>query len=277
MRLSGRREPPYAECMDLTRSHERFVPDAVRERYEIAETRQAAAVLWATNTDLFDEIVEALNEFEIRRTDLITPGGQETQLARRFNTSLRRRGWREARVDTDIELKLRIMPYRPAGEQDATVTSTTVNNRGYKVDNFKGRVALDLEWNAKDGNLDRDIGAYRALYEAGMIDVAVLVTRTLTDLREFAARVRMDAGMPEAEARKALNTTTTTNLDKLLPRLTRGDAGGCPILAVAISSRTYENAPSPFVEPTEEEAALSVILPTEGEAGVPVDGIDDPE
>lgn len=260
--------------MDLTRSHERFVPDAVRERYEIAETRQAAAVLWATNTDLFDEIVEALNEFEIRRTDLITPGGQETQLARRFNTSFRRRGWREARVDTDIELKLRIMPYRPAGEQDATVTSTTVNNRGYKVDNFKGRVALDLEWNAKDGNLDRDIGAYRALYEAGMIDVAVLVTRTLTDLRDFAARVRMDAGMPEAEARKALNTTTTTNLDKLLPRLTRGDAGGCPILAVAISSRTYENAPSPFVEPTEEEAAPSVILPTEGEADVPVDEID---
>lgn len=242
--------------MDLTRSHERFIPAAVRDRYEIAETRQASAVLWATNTDLFDEIVDALNEFEIRQADLTTPGGQETQLARRFNTSFRRRGWREARVDTDIELKLRIMPYRPDGEKEATVTSTVVNNRGYKVDNYKGRVALDLEWNAKDGNLDRDIGAYRALYEAGMIDVAVLVTRTLTDLRDFAARVRMQAGMTEEEARKALNTTTTTNLDKLLPRLTRGDAGGCPVLAVAISSKTYENAPSPFVEPTESEVQL---------------------
>lgn len=240
--------------MDLTRSHERFLPDAVRARYEVAETRQAAAVFWATNTELFDELVEALNEFEIRRDDLITPGGQETQLAKRFNTSFRRRGWREARVDTDIELKLRIMPYRPAGESAATVTSTMVSNRGYKVDNYKGRVALDLEWNAKDGNLDRDIGAYRALYEAGLIDVAVLVTRTMSDLRDFAARIRIEAGMPEEEARKLLNTTTTTNLDKLLPRMTRGDAGGCPILAIAISSRAYENAPSPFVEMTTPEA-----------------------
>ena len=70
------------------------------------------------------------------------------------------------------------MPYRPAGETAVIVTSSLVSNEGYKVDNFKGRVALDLEWNAKDGNLDRDIGAYRALYDAGFIDVGVIVTRT---------------------------------------------------------------------------------------------------
>ncbi len=124
-----------------------------------------------------------------------------------------------------------------------TVIVTQVSNKGYKVDNFKGRVALDLEWNAKDGNLDRDIGAYRALYDAGFIDVAVLVTRTMDDLRTFAKQLRVEAGMPEEEAKKMLNTTTTTNLEKLLPRLTRGDAGGCPILAIAISSNTFENAP----------------------------------
>jgi hypothetical protein len=228
--------------MNLTTSYERVLPSEVTDRYVIQETRQAAAILQATNPTLFLEMVDALNEFEIVRDDLLTAGGQETQLARRFNMGFRDRGWREARVDTEIELRLRIMPYKPAGETTAKVYTTPVSNKGYKVDNFKGRVALDLEWNAKDGNLDRDIGAYRALYDAGFIDVGVLVTRTQEDLRAFAKQLRLDAGMSEEEAKKMLATTTTTNLEKLVPRLTRGDSGGCPILAIAISSNTFENA-----------------------------------
>ena len=51
-----------------------------------------------------------------------------------------------------------------------------VASPSYRIDNVKGRVALDVEWHAKDGNLDRDIAAYRALYEAGVVDGAVMVT-----------------------------------------------------------------------------------------------------
>lgn len=230
--------------MELTDSYERVLPEEVRSRFVVCETRQAAAILQATNPVLFDEMVSALNEFEIVSNDLLTPGGQETQLARRFNESFRSRGWREARVDTEIELRLRVMPYRPAGETAAKVITTPVSNKGYKVDNFKGRVALDLEWNAKDGNLDRDIGAYRALYDAGFIDVGVIVTRTQDELRTFATRLRLEAGMPDSEAKKMLATTTATNLAKLVPRLTRGDAGGCPVLAFAISDCTFANSPT---------------------------------
>ncbi|MDR3359961.1 MAG: hypothetical protein LBO20_04820 [Bifidobacteriaceae bacterium] len=151
----------------------------------------------------------------------------------------RARGWREARVDTRVQLVLRLMPFAEVGEGDATETTTESENKGYKVDNFFGRVALDLEWNAKDGNLDRDVAAYRSLYDAGLIDVGVLITRTMDDLRKLAKRVRLEAGMSEAEAKKMLNTTTT-NLNKLLPRMRRGDAGGCPLLVIAICERTWE-------------------------------------
>jgi len=130
---------------------------------------------------------------------------------------------------------LRIMPYRPAGEKGPTEIKKDVINEGYKVDNVKSRVALDVEWNAKDGNLDRDIGAYRSIYDAGIIDAAVLITRTQDDLRLLAVRLATEAGLPDAG--KRLGTTTTTNLPKLLPRMTRGDGGGCPILAVAITAR----------------------------------------
>ena len=67
---------------------------------------------------------------------------------------------------------------KPAGESHPTLEDTEVFNEGYKVDNFVDRLALDVEWNAKDGNLDRDLSAYRALYDAALIDVAVIITRT---------------------------------------------------------------------------------------------------
>lgn len=229
--------------MDLTTSYERVMPQEVLDRYQIRETRNAAAILRATDQHLFEELVEILDRFDLETNDLLLAGGQESTVARRFNAFFRTRGWREAQVDTEIALKLIVMPFKPLGEIDPRTTQAVVSNRGYKVDNFKNRIALDVEWNAKDGNLDRDISAYRALYDAGLIDVAVIITRTQGELRAFARQLRMENGMPEEEARKMLATTTTTNLEKLEPRMTRGDAGGCPLLAIAISSQTFENSP----------------------------------
>ncbi|WP_307781205.1 BglII/BstYI family type II restriction endonuclease [Rhabdothermincola sediminis] len=125
-----------------------------------------------------------------------------------------------------------MQPYGPAGEKRVRTVETEVYNEGYKVDNVKGRVALDVEWNAKDGNLDRDLGAYRALYTAGIIDGAAIITRTQDDLRKLAIQMG---------AETKFGTTTTTNLTKLEPRLTRGDGGGCPVLAIAISARCFKS------------------------------------
>jgi hypothetical protein len=222
--------------VDLTTSYEQHLPVDVLARYQFAEVRNAAAIIASTNPVEFAQLVAALQAFRLLATDLTTPGGQESNLAARLNTSFRSQGWREARVDTNMRLSLVTMPYAPAGEHAVTVVDTETNNEGYKVDNFKARVALDVEWNAKDGNLDRDIGAYRALYDNALIDGAVIVSRTQSDLRELAYLHGTAAGMTHGSARKILGTTTTTNSDKLVPRMTRGDSGGCPLLAVFISA-----------------------------------------
>jgi len=228
--------------VDLTTSYRAALPAEVLERYELRETRNASAILAATSGKEFTEVIQVLTEFELTTHDLVSAGGNESRLAHRLNDAFRALGWREARVDTRIESVLRIMPYRPVGEIDARELKSEVSNQGYKVDNIKGRIAVDVEWNAKDGNLDRDVGAYRAFYEMGTIDGAVLITRTHDDLRELAQRLALAAGFDEQEARKRLNTTTTTNIGKLLPRMTRGDGGGCPILAVAISARCWRGS-----------------------------------
>lgn len=217
--------------MDLTASFERMFPEPLRDRYSFRETRNASAVLSAAAPNALADVLSVLNAFTLSRDDILGPGGSKSDVARRLDRSFRERGWREGRVDTRMTLEARSMPYSPAGEREAVITTTEVTNEGYKVDNLKGRVALDVEWNAKDGNLDRDLGAYRSLYDAALIDVGIVITRTGDDLRELAQA--LDPGS------KKFGTTTTTNLAKLEPRLTRGDGGGCPILAVAISSSCY--------------------------------------
>ena len=225
--------------MDLTTSYEAAIRPAILQRYEFLEVRNAAAVLQVTNPGVFDELQQVLESFTLVTSDLLTPGGQESQVAARLNRAFRSLGWREARVDTLIKLQLRKLPFKPAGESAPVVVDTETFNEGYLVDNFKDRVALDVEWNAKDGNLDRDISAYRALYDAGLIDGAVMISRTQSDLRMLARRLAADAGWDEAEGKKILGTTTTTNVEKLRPRITRGDSHGCPFLAVLISADTW--------------------------------------
>ncbi len=226
--------------MELTSSFAEVFPDSVLQRYRFAETRNAAKILHITNPVAFSQIVEVLNQFVFTAADLLTPGGQESDLAARLNSSFREWGWREARVDTLIRLSLKLTPWRGEPSENLPSSITETLNQGYKVDNFRDRIALDVEWNAKDGNLDRDISAYRALYDAALIDCGVLVSRTL-DLRELALKVALQSGMRPEAAKRILNTTTTTNDQKLIPRLARGDGGGCPILSVFISKATFQH------------------------------------
>ena len=101
-------------------------------------------------------------------------------------------------------------------------TVTEAVSEGYKVDNLKGRVALDGEWNAKDSNLTRDVAAYRVFYEQAIIDSAVMVTRTQDQIRELAIQLG---------AETKFGTTTTTNLEKLLPMMQHAAmAGAVPSL-----------------------------------------------
>ena len=112
-------------------------------------------------------------------------------------------------MSSELVLRVAGTPVVQAEEGDAA---------SYNVDNVKGRVGLDVEWHAKDGNLDRDIAAYRSFYDAGIIDCGVTVTMTRESLREWALGI-------DPETKKFM-TSTTTNLTKVRPKLGGGGGGG---------------------------------------------------
>ncbi|MCC7104145.1 MAG: hypothetical protein IT307_03305, partial [Chloroflexi bacterium] len=152
-------------------------------------------------------------------------------------------------------------PYRDAGETRPIERTQRFLSEGHMVDNVRGRIALDVEWNAKDGNLDRDLANFRALHEAAVIDVGVIITRhqertkwAANYLAEAAGRIRYDN---RGHGIVLLGTTTTTNMEKLVPRLERGDGGGCPVLVIAITEKCYQPQPGdPELPPYAGSVAL---------------------
>lgn len=136
----------------------------------------------------------------------------------------------------------------PLGEYANQYVISEVYQQGYSVDNVKGRIALDVEWNPKDGNLDRDFSAYRAWHEEGLIDVCVLFTRMHEDTKEladsiWAAYVKSNPQYKNEKQTVDYRTTTTANYEKARERVLRGDLGTCPILVVGIGKAAWDNIP----------------------------------
>ncbi|MDM4762690.1 BglII/BstYI family type II restriction endonuclease [Galbitalea sp. SE-J8] len=213
--------------MQLTEAWREYMPETLQLRYRMRETRNASAILRSSNAELYGDVIHVLSEFTLEARDLLLPGGSEGSVAKKLNGAFRELGWREARVDTVTQTTLVVFPYAPHNESEKRlVSSDPVSFEGYKADWVKGRVAGDCEWNAKDGNLDRDLASYRSLYETGYIDAAVLVTRTQADLRELEAELTsVLMATPDDEAAEALRTTDAV-ITATKQRIATGTAKG---------------------------------------------------
>src|SRR5215208_5026539 len=58
----------------------------------------------------------------------------------------------------------------------------------HKVDCYKNRVALEVEWNNKDPFYDRDLNNFRLLFDLRAIDAGVIITRC-TELQQIFNRL----------------------------------------------------------------------------------------
>ena len=123
---------------------------------------------------------------------------------------------------------------------------------GHKIDYVKDRVAFDLEWNSKDQTFDRDLYAFQAFFQCGVIDAGVLVTRSASlnpVFRALGPALKRDgvtidrstSGIPRTTHQKY--GASTTWMGKLLYRLNAGRNGGCPVLAIGITPKCIEDWP----------------------------------
>lgn len=219
------------------------LPPDIRRRWTFMETSSAAAVLRSVCPGEWRDILHVLATFALDPAHWLKKGGNRGDIARRIDDAFAALGWREMRVDLRTQGVLLGRNGNELGRLPEVV------QEGYLVDNFKGRVALDVEWNAKDGNLDRDLSAYRAWHEAGVIAAAVLITQDWLVLKGLALRLwnAYQATLPTPERNQKLpidlGTSTTTNLEKAALRVRRGVMGTCPLLVVAATEATWNGQP----------------------------------
>jgi hypothetical protein len=219
------------------------LPAAARHFWEFMESNSAAAVLKAVCPNEWQDIVQVLSTFRLNPETWLKAGGNRGDISEEIDSEFSARGWKEARLDLETTGIL-------LDRNDAVMgTLQPVRQEGYLVDNYRGRVVLDVEWNAKDGNLDRDLASYRSWYEAGVISAGVIITKDRLSLlglarriwAEYQATLPIDARSPKLPI--DLKTSTVTAFDKAQMRVRRGVMGTCPVLIVAASERTWNGRP----------------------------------
>lgn len=219
------------------------LPEAARKHWLFMETKSASAVMKAVCPNEWNDIVAVLSSYRLDPQHWLRPGGNRGDIAEQIDAEFHHRGWRETRLDLSTKGILYSKDKKCIGELPP------VNQEGYLVDNFKNRIVLDVEWNAKDGNLDRDLAAYRSWFEAGVIDAGVIITKDRLSLLNLARRLWSEYQLTLPEENRDnklpidLTTSTVTAFDKAEMRVRRGVMGSCPILIVAATEGTWNGNP----------------------------------
>jgi hypothetical protein len=199
-----------------------LIPEDLLAAYEIEEWRNATGVLQTAHPSEWQDIIDCLRAFRFLRSEVLKGGGRKSKIPERIDRFLAPRGWAEKRFSTRIRV------------DDREWDSPT-----HKVDCVKGSVGLEIEWNNKDPFFDRDLNNFRLLFDLRVLDVGVIVTRA-THLQEIFSSL----------GKKVANKygTSTTHMEKLLPRIRGGGGGGCPILVFGITRRQYVEDEQPIVD-----------------------------
>jgi hypothetical protein len=206
-----------------------LIPPSIRDAYDVHEWRNAAGVLATAHPNEWRDILDVLQAFTFKRSEILQGGGRKSIIAERIDMFLAGRGWKETRFATKIRV------------DDEERDSPT-----HKVDCFKGRVGLEIEWNNKDPFFDRDLNNFRLLFDLRVIEAGVIITRASRLQAIFKS-----LGKKVADKYGA----STTHMDKLLPRLEGGGGGGCPILAFGITERKYVEDNAPIIPAGENDDA----------------------
>jgi len=153
-----------------------------------------------------------LRDFRLKKSDMERPGGNKSPIAKVLDGLFFERGWAEK----SFEIKV-------TADGQETLAPT------HHVDYYKGRVAIETEWNNKDPFFDRDLTTFRLLFEMIVLSVGVIITRA-----DELQGLFIELGKTTAAG------AATTHMSKLIPKMHNQASGGCPVLALGITKRKYD-------------------------------------
>ncbi len=190
-----------------------LIPARLQERFLFAERHHAISILASDFAEEFNDLLLSLDAFYLKKSHILAPGGPLSSIPKAIDGFLRAREWKkERRFDIKI-----------------TVDEKPIPIPTHKIDNFKHRVGVEVEWNNKTEFYDRDLNNFRLLFDMRVLSVGVIITR-LSELQLLFNELGI--------GKKYGNSTT--HWDKLIPKVDSGGAGGCPLLLVGMGMACYD-------------------------------------
>jgi len=220
--------------------YSRYLSQQLLDKFEFLNYGHALEILDQSFPEEWSELKETLGNLTISQSDVIKGGGNESPIPPKFDDVLYPKGWREIRIAGDLVIKkyprkvnMKRGHFAKEPNDESTISGYI---DGHNIDFVKGKVAFDLEWNSKDQTFDRDLLAMRTYFDCGLIDVGIIVTRA-EELNDIFRKLKDKNGKPLITKYGA----STTWMGKLKPRLDSRRNGGCPILAIGIRKKCFEN------------------------------------
>ena len=153
-------------------TNQSIVPADIAARFEVHEWRNGLAILAAAHPQEWSEILDGAAGLHADcKSDVLKPGGSKGLISSKLDSHFTKLGWIEKKFDTKIVV-----------DTHEYVAPT------HKVDCYKNRVALEVEWNNKDPFFDRDLNNFRLLFDLRAIDAGVIITRC-TELQKIFNRL----------------------------------------------------------------------------------------
>ena len=137
-----------------------LLPQEVCELYEVHEWKHACAVLKEDYPSEWEDLLELLRQFRLKESWISVGGGRKSEVSNAIDSFLEARGWEEKAFSTQV-----------------VVDNHSMDSPTHKVDCYKNRVALEIEWNNKDPFFDRDLNNFRLLFDLRAISVGIIITR----------------------------------------------------------------------------------------------------
>jgi len=188
------------------------LPRAILDSFEVHDWKHACTILKNDFPDEWEDLITLLKGFKLKTSWIVSPGGSKSEIAKHIDGFLTKRGWVEKQFLTKVVV------------DDSSMDSPT-----HKVDCYKNKIALEIEWNNKDPFFDRDLNNFRLLFDLRVISVGVIITRC-DELQDVFNE--LDRGSSYGNS--------TTHMSKLIPRVEGGSGGGCPLLVFGLKKSLVE-------------------------------------
>lgn len=189
-----------------------LLPKDILEKYQVHEWKHACAILQADFQNEWNDLIDLLRHFKICKSWIFEGGGRKSKVSNAIDTFLYNRGWKEKKFETSIK-----------------VDENTTESPTHKVDCFKNKIAIEIEWNNKDPFFDRDLNNFRLLFDLRAVSAGIIITRC-----DHLQQIFNSLGRGKSYGQ------STTHISRLLPRIKGGGGAGCPILVFGITNKLYD-------------------------------------